>query len=122
MYNSDTELLFPFRVAPTLESIRGEEWAGLVRQVISENATLLDQLAFVLTVVQLAGCISCSADSFRAIRGCSHCSTQAVRRFRGTDGELKKWFNKSKVKVKEYIRKMEFEQESSTLKNHFSNH
>ena len=103
MNNPDTELLFPIRVAPTLQRIRGKEWDDLVKNISIENTSLLDQLAFVLTIVRLAGCVSCSADSFRAIRGCTHCSAQAVRRFRGSDEELIIQFNISKDEVEEYL-------------------
>ncbi|MCJ7625166.1 MAG: hypothetical protein MUO76_16840 [Anaerolineaceae bacterium] len=105
MNNPDTELLFPMRVVPTLEKIRGKEWEELVENILGVNTSLLDQLAFVLTIVRLAGCVSCSADSFRAIRGCTHCSAQAVRRFRGTDADLIKQFVVAKGEVEEYLLK-----------------
>lgn len=109
MNNPDTELLFPMRVTPSLEMIRGKEWGCLVKHISNENTILLEQLAFVLTIVRLAGCVSCSADSFRAIRGCTHCSAQAIRRFRGTDADLINLFDESKNEVEEYLLKEEIE-------------
>lgn len=103
MYNSDTELLFPLRVIPTLGSLRGEPWRELVRQVASQEVSLDRQLAFVLMMVRLGGCVTCSSDSFRAMRGCTQCAWQTIRRFRGSDQDLLKQFEQSHLEVKQYL-------------------
>lgn len=88
MYNPDTELLFPTRVIPTLKDLRGQEWRALIEHVQSVPAEHPETLGFVLMMVRICGCVSCNADSFRAMRGCSQCSRQMVRRSRANDAEL----------------------------------
>lgn len=106
MYNSDTELLFPLRVIPELRSLRGEIWAQLVDKVSASDADLLDQLAFVLVMVRLGGCIPCNADSFRAMRGCTQCARQTVRRFKGSDQELVSQFQAARREVANHMQKI----------------
>lgn len=96
MYNSDTELLFPARVIPELRDLRNKPWRELVDRVVDSGPDDVDQLAFVLMMVEVDGCMSCNADSFRAMRGCTQCALQNVRRFRGPDSELIKLFNRSR--------------------------
>ena len=105
MYNSDTELLFPLRVVPSLATLRGDEWHQLLAQVSSEKAELADQMAFVLMMVRLDGCVGCNADSFRAMKGCTQCARQNVRRFRGSDVELVELFKNTRKEVDLYLEK-----------------
>ena len=105
MYNSDTEVLFPSRVIASLRGLRKEEWRDLVDRVADLPPNHPDHLAFVLLMVRLGGCISCNADSFRAMRGCSQCARQTVRRFRGTDRDLVDQFNEARVEIEKYIQK-----------------
>ncbi len=105
MYNSDTELLFPLRVLSTLGSLRGETWRQLVKQVSAQEADTAGQMAFVLMMVRLGGCVTCNADSFRAMRGCTQCAWQTIRRFRGSDEELLGQFEQSRVEVEQYLSK-----------------
>lgn len=88
MYNDDTELLFPSRVIPALRTLRGEEWRDLIDRIHSLDPAHPDHLAFVLMMVRLGGCITCNADSFRAMRGCTQCARQTVKRFRGKDPDM----------------------------------
>jgi hypothetical protein len=87
-YNSDTEIIFPMRVASQLRSARGYSWQRLVDQVLRSEEGSQERLAFSLLFVRLSGCLTCHADSYRAMRGCTLCAKQAVRRFRGNDSEL----------------------------------
>lgn len=103
--NPDTELLFPLRAVSNLIDVRGREWRKLVEQINREDALLIDQLAFILTVVKQAGCVSCNSDSFRAIRGCAQCSIQAIRRFKGSDAELLDLYEQSHIEVEKYLKK-----------------
>lgn len=105
MYNSDTELMFPMRVAPSLKNVRGELWAQLVDEVSGENADLRDQSAFVLLMVKLGGCVACNSDSFRAMRGCTQCARQTIRRFRGSDQELVGQFRQYRTDVENHLKK-----------------
>ena len=105
MYNSDTELLFPLRVAPNLSTMRGEEWHALLDQVSSAQANLADQMSFVLMMVRLDGCVGCNADSFRAMKGCTQCARQNIKRFRGDDRELVELFMQTHKEVDQYLEK-----------------
>ena len=81
MYNSDTELMFPMRVADSLKNARGDQWAQLINEVTSDQADLL-------VMVKMGGCVASNSDSFRAMRGCTQCARQTIRRFRGSDQDL----------------------------------
>jgi len=105
MYNPDTELLFPIRVIPTLSALRGEIWRALIARVSSQNASSIDQLAFVLMMVRLGGCVTCSSDSFRAMRGCTQCAWQTIRRFRGNDQALLDQFEQAYREIQEHSAK-----------------
>jgi len=104
MFQDDTELLFPPRVIPALRNLRGESWGQLVDQVSQQQGEDLDRLAFVLLMVQLDGCSTCQADSFRAMRGCTQCATQTLRRYRGSDQELLKEFQQARQDVEKYLK------------------
>lgn len=103
MYNPDTELLFPIRVIPILQKLRGEKWYQLVVRMTQPNPKIEDQLGFVLMMIRLDGCITCNTHSFRAMRGCVQCAQQAVRRFKGSDEELVEIFDKTRDEVENYL-------------------
>lgn len=99
VYQSDTEILFPMRVAPDLRELRGDKWRALVDQVCKAPDASLDQLAFTLLLVRLSGCLTCHTYSYRALRGCTLCATHTIRRFRGEDEELIELFQDAKADV-----------------------
>jgi hypothetical protein len=103
MYNTDTEILFPSRVIPTLRDLRGDVWHDLVDQVLYQEETAVDRLAFVLVMTRLAACPSCHADSFRALRGCTRCANQAVRHYRGSDQDIVKLFMGARQELQQYL-------------------
>jgi hypothetical protein len=105
MYNSDTDLLFPLRVVPSLAGMRGEDWRVLLDRVTSANASLADQMSFVLMMVRMGGCVGCNADSFRAMKGCTQCARQNVKRFKGSDQDLMELFNQTHKEVDQYLEK-----------------
>ncbi len=105
MNNSDTEVLFPSRVIPTLRSLHGEAWRRLIDRVRSEESTPAERYAFVMMMVRMCGCAACNADSFRAMRGCSQCARQTVRRLRGTDDEIVDQFQQVRKEVEAYLLK-----------------
>ena len=105
MYNSDTELLFPLRLIQSLEDVRGGGWQKLIQQVSDEGAPLEERMAFVYMMVRLGGCITCNADSFRAMKGCTLCARQTIRRYRGSDQELADQFQQARQEVEMFIRK-----------------
>ena len=96
--NSDTELLFPLRLIPELRELRGEKWRDLINHLLSENASVEEELGFALLMVELCSCTSCNSYSFRAIRGCTTCATSTIQRYRGSDDEL---INRCKEKTEE---------------------
>jgi hypothetical protein len=103
MYNSDTELLFPSRLIPTLRDLRGTGWESLVDRVSTASEADTDHIAFVLLMVRLNGCATCFADSYKAMRGCTQCARQSVRRYRGSDEDLNQLFHDSRVEVDDYL-------------------
>jgi len=88
LYQQDAELLFPARVVASLRYLRGELWQSLVEHIMRCPESDTDLLAFSLLMIRLDGCITCHADSYRAMRGCTLCAQQTVSRFRGTDEDL----------------------------------
>ena len=89
LYQEDAELLFPARLIPTLRDLRGEEFQQLVSRVeqcVSEVE--LQKLGFVLMMIRLSSCVTCTADSYRAMNGCTRCAQKTVRGFKGNDDEL----------------------------------
>ena len=106
MYNPDTELLFPLRVIPHLRGSRsGDAWTGLVDRLESAECSRVERLAFVLIMVRMGGCVTCTADSFRAMRGCTACAKQTVKRYRGSDAEWMDLFHQVQKEVDLYLNK-----------------
>ena len=103
MYNQDTELLFPPRAISGLQKIRGELWHSLIDRVLQEPSESLERAAFVLMMVRMGGCASCSSDSYRAMRGCSSCSSQTIRRFRGSDDDLIRFYDDARGDMEKYL-------------------
>jgi len=109
MYNSDTEILFPLRVAGNLSDLRGPEWSSLVDRIGEPTASKSEKIGFVLMMIRLNGCIACNADSFRAMRGCTQCTRQTIRRYRSADNELLDLFHSAVVEAEQYILKQDQE-------------
>jgi hypothetical protein len=99
MYNNDTELLFPSRIIPELRSLRSDHWRELIDKVTGSESNSIDYAAFVLLMVRMSGCLTCNADSYRAMRGCTQCARQTVRRFRGNDQDLVGQFEQAKTEI-----------------------
>ncbi len=103
MYNDDTEILFPSRVIPALKGLQGTQWDELIDTVIAGGQTSPAHVAFVLMLIRLGGCVSCNADSFRAMKGCTQCARQTVRRYRGDDRELLRIYSESLNETNTYF-------------------
>lgn len=88
MPGNDADLIFPSRVIPELRDSRGTEWQEFIDRISGLTPDSLDRVALVLMIVRLSGCVSCQADSFKAMRGCALCATQSLRRFRSDDRAL----------------------------------
>lgn len=103
MYHEDTEMLFPMRVVGALSDLRGVTWNRLVERIVGLEEDDPDALAFGLMMIRLSGCLTCQADSFRALRGCTLCARQAVMRYRGADKLLVRQFEISRKEVLAYL-------------------
>ncbi|HBF41757.1 MAG TPA: hypothetical protein DDW19_08360 [Anaerolineaceae bacterium] len=103
MFNSDTEILFPIRVIPSLRDLRGAEWQQLVDNVTLQPDDSVAKIAFTALIVSLGGCGTCNADSYRAMRGCTQCSRITVKRFKGSDHELVELYEQMKTSVEDHL-------------------
>ncbi|WP_376793415.1 hypothetical protein [Thermoflexus sp.] len=99
----ESEILFPPRCIPLLAEIRGKAWKALVRRVVRMPEDHPDTLALSLTVIRLAGCLTCDMDSYRASLGCATCSQRAVAGFKGTDEQLIRRFEEARAEVEAYL-------------------
>ncbi len=99
LYQSDAEVLFPSRVIPILRDLRGDEWRALIDRVRAVGDSHPNTLAFGLMMIRMGGCMTCHADSYRAMRGCSVCARQAISRFKGTDAELVALWERARAEI-----------------------
>lgn len=99
----DSEILFPPRCIPLLAEVRGKAWKALVRRVARLPEDHPDTLALSLTVIRLAGCLTCDMDSYRASLGCATCSQRAVAGFKGTDEQLIERFEEAREEIEAYL-------------------
>lgn len=102
-YQSDTEILFPMRVAPALRELRGEAWSEVVEHACRAPDGSAEQLAFTLLLIRLGGCLTCHTDSYRGMRGCTACASTVIRRYRGDDSELLALFQRALEDVSVYL-------------------
>jgi hypothetical protein len=103
LYRTDSEMLFPVRVIPTLRDLRGPLWESLIDRVLSADEDDPDVLAFGLMMIRLTGCMTCHSDSYRAMRGCTLCAQQAVTRFKGPDEELMALWESARAEIVLYL-------------------
>jgi hypothetical protein len=99
---SDAEILFPARVIPLLRSLRGSVWRELVDRVAAQDPGSLDKQAFTLMMIRLDGCLTCHANSHRAMLGCTACARQRVIRYKGGDRELVKAFERARADIQHW--------------------
>src|SRR5574341_1422543 len=89
LYQEDAELLFPTRLIPLLRDLRGEEFHQLVNRIQQHHTeTNQETLGFILMMIRLANCITCTPDSYRAMNGCTRCAVRTVRAYKGDDSDL----------------------------------
>jgi hypothetical protein len=103
MYQSDTEMLFPTRVIPSLKHLRGPAWKSLVETAAAASDGDETTLAFGLMMIRLNGCLTCHSDSYRAMRGCTVCAQQAVTRYKDADEGLVNLYEKASREVHLYL-------------------
>ena len=102
LYQHDAEILFPSRVTPLLRDLRGRTWQKLIDDVACQPDSSLTRLAFGLMMIRLNGCLTCDADSYRAMQGCTFCSRQAVLRYKGADAELVEAFEQANLDIRRW--------------------
>ncbi len=117
MYNPETDLIFPPRSLPAICELRGEEWRKLVDKVIQAGPESLDQMAFVLMMARMNNCVTCNANSYRAMTGCTTCTRQSLKRFHESDEALVAIYKDARVEVVQFI-----EKKTSTQKGDSSSH
>ncbi len=100
----ESEILFPSRIIPLLEDLRGEEWQALVDKVKNLPETHVDTLAFSLMMINIGGCLTCDLDSYRASLGCATCAKRTIGSYKGSDKILKKQFEEAKKEVGAYLK------------------
>lgn len=103
MVNEETDVIFPPRLIPALRGLRGGEWNHTIDTVAACEPDSLAQMAFLLLMVNLGGCNTCSTDTFRGMKGCLQCSKQTIKRFRGDDEELHRLYQEAKKEVIQYF-------------------
>ena len=103
MYQSDAEILFPARVIPSLRNLRGAEWQQLIDRILRKLPDSIEQQAFTLMMIRLDGCLTCHADSYRAMRGCTLCAQQTITRFKGADQDLIASYEQARADVEHWL-------------------
>jgi hypothetical protein len=103
----ESEILFPSRVIPLLEDLRGDEWRQLVGKVKKLPETHVDLLAFSMMMINIGGCLTCDLDSYRASLGCATCAKRTIGSFKGTDKVLKKHFEDARKEVSAFVKTSE---------------
>lgn len=102
---TENALLFPRQVIPSLRGLRGKQWDGLIERVFNLPECHEENLAFMLMMIQLNGCVPCETDSYRAMRGCCSCAQQMIRRFKGTDDDLLDLFARALEDVRQFAQR-----------------
>ena len=103
MYQQDAEMLFPARVIPALRDLRGKEWRAFVDRISISPEQDPDVLAFGLLMIRLNGCMTCTADSYRALHGCTQCAQHVVSRYKGSDADLIERWQEARGEILEYL-------------------
>lgn len=89
LYQSDAELLFPARLIPTLRDLRGKNFTSLIDRLSEcEAECAVEVLGFSLMMIRLCSCLTCNADSYRAMNGCTRCVHKVIRGYKGSDDDL----------------------------------
>lgn len=102
MSTAPTNLIFPTEAIQELRAERGAPWMKLVSAVEMSEAGAPERVAFVLMMARINNCVTCNADSFRALQGCSQCTRQSLKRYRGTDEQLALLFEQACREVVQY--------------------
>lgn len=107
MIKNTTEFLFPPRLIPELNSMRGKEWKNLIEKISNREETSIERIGFELFIVRLNNCSSCHIDSYRSLHGCLKCARQSIARYRGNDHELIEMYDEACVEVEKFLKEKE---------------
>lgn len=100
----DSEILFPSRCIPHLRSLRGQTWAKLVDRITALPDGHEEVLGFSLMMINLASCLTCDLDSYRASLGCCTCARRTIAGFKGSDEDLIDLFEEARKEVRAFIK------------------
>jgi hypothetical protein len=90
LFQEDAELLFPARLIPAMRDLRGADFRDLIDRLQNcHSEGDPEVLGFTLMMVRLGSCMTCTADSYRAMNGCTYCAKKTVRGYKGTDVDLR---------------------------------
>jgi len=99
----DSEILFPSRCIAQLRNLRGPEWAQLIDRVVRLPDSHEDVLALSLMLINMASCLTCDLDSYRASLGCCTCARRTVSGYKGSDRELIQQFEEAREEIRAYL-------------------
>lgn len=111
----DSEILFPSRCIPHLRGLRGEKWAKLVDRIAALPDGHEDVLGFSLMMINLASCLTCDLDSYRASLGCCTCARRTIAGFKGSDDDLIDLFEEARKRVRAFIKSGEISEAIAAL-------
>ncbi len=100
----ESEILFPSRCIPPLRGLRGQKWAKLVDRIAALPDGHEDILGFSLMMINLASCLTCDLDSYRASLGCCTCARRTIAGFKGSDEDLIDLFEETRKEVRAYLK------------------
>jgi hypothetical protein len=99
----DSEILFPSRCIAQLRNLRGPEWAELIDRVVRLPDSHEDVLGLSLMLINMASCLTCDLDSYRASLGCCTCARRTVSGYKGSDRELIQQFEEAREEIRAYL-------------------
>ncbi len=105
MIQNTTEFLFPPRIIPELNDLRGKEWQMLIEKISNEEPISLERIGFELFIVRLNNCMTCHIDTYRSLHGCLRCARQTITRYRGDDQDLIGLYLEACAEIEKYLRK-----------------
>lgn len=111
----DSEILFPSRCIPHLRDLRGQKWAKLVDRVAALSDGHEDVLGFSLMMINLASCLTCDLDSYRASLGCCTCARRTIAGFKGSDDDLVDLFEEARKQVRAFVKSGEISEAIAAL-------
>ena len=111
----DSEILFPSRCIPHLRDLRGPEWAKVIDRIAALPDGHEDVLGLSLLMINMASCLTCDLDSYRASLGCCTCARRTAAGFKGSDRELVRLFKEAREEGRDYLASKELPEAIAAL-------